>query len=88
MTQPVLMYSTASCPYCVAAKNFLVARGLGFEEIRVDRDRAQFETMLARSGGRRTVPQIFIHDRHVGGYDELIQLHRNGELESWLTTTP
>jgi glutaredoxin 3 len=84
----ILMYSTAACPYCVAAKNFLTGRGLGYEEVRVDRDRAEFATMLSRSGGRRTVPQIFINDRHVGGYDDLIQLHRNGELESWLTTTP
>ncbi len=84
----IQMYSTAVCPYCVAAKNFLVGRGLSYEEIRVDRDRAEFETMLARSRGRRTVPQIFINDRHVGGYDDLIQLHRNGELDSWLTTTP
>jgi glutaredoxin 3 len=84
----IQMYSTAVCPYCVAAKNFLVGRGLSYEEIRVDRDRAEFETMLARSRGRRTVPQIFINDRHVGGYDDLIQLHRNGELDLWLTTTP
>ena len=84
----IQMYSTAVCPYCVAAKNFLVGRGLSYEEIRVDRDRAEFETMLARSRGARTVPQIFINDRHVGGYDDLIQLHRNGELDLWLTTTP
>ena len=84
----IQMYSTAVCPYCVAVKHFLVGRGLSYEEIRVDRDRAEFKTMLARSRGRRTVPQIFINDRHVGGYDDLIQLHRNGELDSWLTTTP
>ena len=84
----IQMYSTAICPYCVAAKNFLVGRGLSYEEIRVDRDRGEFETMLARSHGRRTVPQIFINGRHVGGYDDLMQLHRNGELDSWLTTTP
>lgn len=88
MKPHIQLYSTAACGFCVAAKNFLVGRGLGYEEIRVDRDRGQFETMLARSGGRRSVPQIFINDRHVGGYDELIQLHRNGELDSWLTTTP
>lgn len=82
------MYSTASCPYCVAAKNFLAARGLAFGEVRVDLDREAFATMLGRSGGRRTVPQIFIHDRHVGGYDDLMRLHRNGELEPWLTNPP
>ena len=84
----ILMYSTAACPSFVAAKNFLVGRGLDYEELRVDRDRAAFDTMLARSSGRRSVPQIFINDRHVGGYDDLMQLHRNGELDSWLTTTP
>ena len=84
----IQMYSTAVCPYCVAAKNFLVARGLSYDEIRVDRDRAEFDAMLVRSQGRRSVPQIFINDRHVGGYDELIQLHRDGELDSWLTITP
>lgn len=82
------LYSTAICPYCVAAKNFLTSRGLDYREIRVDRDRDEFDRMLERSGGRRTVPQIFINDRHVGGYDDLMQLYRNGELDSWLTTTP
>lgn len=82
------MYSTAICPYCVAAKNFLVSRGLSYEEVRIDRDRAQFEVMLRRSGGARSVPQIFINDRHVGGYTDLIALHQSGELDSWLTTTP
>ena len=84
----VLIYSTAACPYCVAAKNFLASRGLAYDEVRVDRDRGEFDTMLRRSSGRRTVPQIFIHDRHVGGYDDLMKLHRNGELDSWLTHTP
>ena len=84
----ILVYSTAVCPYCVAAKNFLTSRGLAYDEVRVDRDRSEFDTMLRRSSGRRTVPQIFIHDRHVGGYDDLMKLHRNGELDSWLTNTP
>ena len=84
----ILVYSTAVCPYCVAAKTFLTSRGLAYDEVRVDRDRSEFDTMLRRSSGRRTVPQIFIHDRHVGGYDDLIKLHRNGELDSWLTNTP
>ena len=82
------MYSTATCPYCVAAKNLLVSRGLTWEELRIDRDRSLLAAMLARSGGRRSVPQIFINDRHVGGFDELAQLHHSGELDSWLTTTP
>ncbi len=81
------IYSTAICPYCVAAKNFLVSRGLTYDEVRIDRDRAQFETMLKRAKGARSVPQIFINDRHVGGYTDLIQLHQSGELDSWLTPT-
>jgi glutaredoxin 3 len=75
------IYTTAICPYCVAAKNFLVDRGAGgYEELRVDRDPAKFAEMLARSGNRRTVPQIFIGDRHVGGYDDLVALDRSGGL--------
>src|SRR5690606_22091440 len=61
------VYSTAVCPYCVSAKNLLKSKGLEWTEVRVDADPAQRDAMLARSGGRRTVPQIFINDRHVGG---------------------
>ena len=75
------IYTTAICPYCVAAKNFLVDRGANtYEEIRVDRDPQRFAEMLARSGNRRTVPQIFIGSTHVGGYDDLVALDRAGGL--------
>lgn len=74
------LYSTAVCPYCVAAKNLLKSKGLQWEEVRVDADPAQRELMLQRSGGRRTVPQIFINDRHVGGYDDLVAAERSGRL--------
>jgi glutaredoxin 3 len=75
------IYTTAICPYCVAAKNFLVDRGASaYEEIRVDRDPQRFAEMLARSGNRRTVPQIFIGAQHVGGYDDLVALDRAGGL--------
>ncbi len=74
------VYSTAVCPYCVAAKNLLKSKGLEWTEVRVDTDPAQRDAMLARSGGRRTVPQIFINDRHVGGYDELVAADRSGKL--------
>lgn len=84
----ILMYSTATCTYCVSAKQFLEGRGLAFEEVRVDLDPEQFATMLARSNGRRTVPQIFIGERHVGGYDDMMKLHREGALDTWLTSTP
>lgn len=78
------MYSTASCPYCVAAKNLLKSKGLTWSEVRVDTDLAQRQTMLARSGGMRTVPQIFINDQHVGGYDELVAADRSGRLAQLL----
>jgi glutaredoxin 3 len=78
------VYSTAVCPYCVAAKNLLKAKGLTWEEVRVDTDPAQREAMLKRSGGRRTVPQIFVNDHHVGGYDDLVAADRSGELAQWL----
>jgi glutaredoxin 3 len=78
------VYSTAVCPYCVAAKNLLKAKGLEWTEVRVDADPAQREAMLARSGGRRTVPQIFINNQHVGGYDDLVAADRNGKLAELL----
>ena len=78
------VYSTAVCPYCVAAKNLLKARGLEWTELRVDTDQQQRETMLKRSGGARTVPQIFINDQHVGGFDELAAADRSGRLKELL----
>ena len=80
MTPKIEIYSTAMCPYCVAAKNFLVGRGMSYEEIRVDRDRERFSEMLVRSNNRRTVPQIFIDGRHIGGFDDMIALDRAGGL--------
>ena len=74
------VYSTAVCPYCVAAKNLLKSKGLEWSEVRVDADPAQRDAMLARSGGRRTVPQIFIGGQHVGGYDDLVAADRSGQL--------
>ncbi|MBN8713767.1 MAG: glutaredoxin 3 [Xanthomonadales bacterium] len=78
------IYATASCPYCVAAKNLLKAKGLAWNEVRVDTDMEQRQTMLARSGGQRTVPQIFINDTYVGGYDELVAADRSGRLAELL----
>jgi glutaredoxin 3 len=74
------IYSTAICPYCVAAKNFLVGKGQKYVEIRVDTDPAKREEMLVRSKHRRTVPQIFIDGRHIGGYDDMVALDRAGGL--------
>lgn len=74
------IYSTAVCPYCVAAKNFLAERGQRWEEYRVDRDPARRDEMLVRSNQRRTVPQIFIDGVHVGGFDDMVALERAGKL--------
>lgn len=83
---PVKMYTTAVCPYCVRAKQLLSARGVEqIEEIRVDLDPAQRQLMMA-STGRRTVPQIFIGDLHVGGCDDLIALDSQGRLGELLAS--
>ncbi len=79
----IVMYTTAVCPYCVAAKNFLKSKGQVWEEVRVDTDPAEREKMIALAR-RTSVPQIFIGDTHVGGYDDLIALHRAGKLEPLL----
>jgi glutaredoxin 3 len=79
----VLMYTTAICPYCVAAKNFLKQRGASWTEVRVDTDFARRQEMLERSR-RTSVPQIFIGDTHVGGYDDLVALDRAGGLKPLL----
>jgi glutaredoxin 3 len=77
---PVRMYTTQVCPYCVRAKTLLKQRGVEqIEEIRVDLDPAQRDTMISLTG-RRTVPQIFIGDKHVGGCDDLMALDQRGGL--------
>jgi glutaredoxin 3 len=84
----IVMYSTAWCGYCQRARNLLERKGAAFREIKVDEDPQQRELMLQKSGGRRTVPQIFIADRHVGGYDDLAALDRAGELDKLLGQLP
>jgi glutaredoxin 3 len=80
-TPDIVMYSTGWCPYCDRARALLARKGLTFREIKVDENPAEREAMLARSGGRRTVPQIFIGERHVGGFDDLYAIDRSGELD-------
>lgn len=77
----ITLYSSAICGYCVAAKNFLKSRGLTWEEVRIDTDPAARERMVAMAK-RTSVPQIFIGDTHVGGYDDLMALHRAGKLDA------
>lgn len=80
MSSRVLMYCTAVCPYCVRAEQLLEARGVSeIEKVRIDLDPSQRETMISRTG-RRTVPQIYIGERHVGGFDDLAELDREGGL--------
>lgn len=77
---PVKMYTTQVCPYCLRAKALLKQRGVAeIEEIRIDLDPAQRDQMVAITG-RRTVPQIFIGETHVGGCDDLIALDQRGAL--------
>ena len=80
----ILLYTTPFCGYCRAAKRLLQDKSLEYEEIDVAFDAEKRAEMIQRAGGLRTVPQIFIHGRHIGGYRELAALERDGKLEDWL----
>jgi glutaredoxin 3 len=82
------IYTTAICPYCVAAKNFLKNRGWDYSEVRVDREPGKREEMLARSAGLRSVPQIFVNGVHVGGYDALVAADRSVKLLELMEMNP
>jgi len=83
----VLMYCTAACPYCQAADRLLERKGVrDVERVRVDLEPARRDEMARRSG-RRTVPQIWIGDRHVGGCDDLHDLEHSGQLDQLLKAT-
>jgi glutaredoxin 3 len=84
----ILLYTTPFCGYCRAAKRLLAEKTLDFEEVDVSFDRDKRAEMLDRANGQRTVPQIFIHGRHVGGYEELAALEREGKLEALLAGAP
>jgi len=79
----ITIYSTAVCPYCVAAKNFLKSKGRDWTEVRIDLDPVEREKMMAKTR-RTSVPQIFVGEVHVGGYDDMMALHRAGKLEPLL----
>jgi glutaredoxin 3 len=83
--KPVRIYTTPFCPFCVRAKSLLKKKGADFEEVDVFMDEAAREEMDTRTGGARTVPQIFIGDTHVGGCDELYALDQDGKLDPLLT---
>lgn len=77
------IYTTSSCPYCVRAKQLLTQKGLAYEELNVEDADARAQ-MMARAEGRRSVPQIFINNKAVGGCDDLYRLHASGELDQWI----
>ena len=79
----VLMYCTAACPFCQSAERLLVEKGATIEKVRVDLEPARRDEMTQRSG-RRTVPQIWIGERHIGGCDDLYALDRKGGLDPLL----
>ncbi len=84
MHSPVLMYTTAVCPYCIMAERLLRAKGVEeIEKIRVDLE-PQLRSDMMQKTGRRTVPQIYIGDTHVGGFDDLSALDRAGKLDALL----
>lgn len=78
------LYTTPVCPYCQAAKELLTRKGVAFTEINVMGDAARRQEMVARAGGRMTVPQIFIGTTHVGGCDDLYDLDSEGKLDPLL----
>lgn len=82
----VEIYTTPTCPYCLAAKRLLNDKGVAYREIDVSRDPALRDAMMARANGRRSVPQIFIGAQHVGGSDDLHALDRDGGLDPLLAS--
>ncbi|MGC8467314.1 MAG: glutaredoxin 3 [Acidithiobacillus sp.] len=87
MSVDVRIYATGSCPYCHMAENLLRRKGVQPRILRVDHNPSLRQEMLRLSQGRRTVPQVFIGDRHVGGFDDLSALERQGRLDALLADT-
>ena len=83
----IILYTTAMCPYCVRAKMLLQRKGMSWEEKRIDTDHSLASEMMQRSN-RRTVPQIFIDETHVGGYDDMAELDAMGRLDALLGLVP
>lgn len=81
----VTIYTTTYCPYCVKAKDLLKRKGQSYEELNAEDDDVR-EAMIVKAGGRRTVPQIFINDQHIGGSDDLYALDKAGKLDALLAS--
>ncbi|MGE3714370.1 MAG: glutaredoxin 3 [Alphaproteobacteria bacterium] len=82
----IIIYTKDYCPYCVRAKNVFLRKGKEYVEIDITHDTALQQEMVEKSGGRRTVPQIFIGETHVGGADDLVALDKDGKLDALLTS--
>jgi glutaredoxin 3 len=87
MAAKVEIYTWRTCPFCIRAKSLLTTKGVEFVEYSVDGDEAAREKMAERANGRRSVPQIFINDRHVGGCDDIHALDAQGKLDELLAAT-
>ena len=83
----ITIYTTRTCGFCYAAKSLLTKKGLSFDEIDVSADPAERQRMMLRTNGRRSVPQIFIGETHVGGNEDLYELERRGGLDQLLMAT-
>jgi glutaredoxin 3 len=83
--QKVQIYTTQWCPYCHAAKSLLADKGVAYEEVNAEDPEVRMQ-MVERANGRRTVPQIFVGETHVGGYDDMAALDRRGQLDPLLTS--
>ncbi|PZQ52606.1 MAG: glutaredoxin 3 [Rhodovulum sulfidophilum] len=83
---PITLYTTPTCGYCMAAKRLLASKGAPYQEINVAAEPERRVEMIQRANGRRTVPQIFIAERHIGGFDDLNALDRAGGLDPLLAT--
>jgi glutaredoxin 3 len=83
----ITIYTTRTCGFCYAAKSLLTKKGLSFDEIDVSADPASRQRMMLRTNGRRSVPQIFIGETHVGGNEDLYELERRGGLDQLLMAT-
>ncbi len=85
MSKKVEIYTWTYCPFCIRAKALLDKKGVDYEDYVIDGDEEARDIMAERSNGKRSLPQIFISDRHIGGCDDLYALERQGELDSLLT---
>ena len=86
MSAKVEIYTWRTCPFCIRAKNLLTKKGIDFTEYSIDGDEVARNKMSLRANGRRSVPQIFINDRHIGGCDDIHGLDRQGKLDEMLAS--